>query len=339
VSTGPEPFAERLRRVGGAFQETKIVTTAVTLGLFELLASRPHDAAEAQRAVGAEARRGVEVLLDALVALGYLTKAEGVYDLTEGSRRYLVAGGPESVAHITAHRDLVFRSWARLDELVLHGRQLRDEAKPTLADPVANRSFILGMAEVSRERLDLILQALPLDQVDRLVDLGGGPGHYACAAVTGHGVPQATLVDLPLTVDVAREYIAGQGLSDRVNTVVCDFYRAPTIDLGGLADGVLLSQVLHCEGPAENLALLQRIAGSLRPGGWVAVCENLVDPERTSPVAGAVFAVSMLAGTERGRTYTAAEISAWLARAGLAVRPVVHVAPRTGLVLGFKPQR
>ncbi|MBM4319124.1 MAG: methyltransferase domain-containing protein [Deltaproteobacteria bacterium] len=190
----------------------------------------------------------------------------------------------------------------------------------------------MAMAESSRARVGPVVERLPLAGARRMIDLGGGPGHYACEAVRRWPELEAVVVDLPLTVQVAREYLAGQGLDGRVHTWTCDFYREAHFDLGGPADLVLISQVLHAEGPAENQALLSKVFPHLRPGGWIIVAENLVDSERTSPREGALSAVNMLAGTERGRTYTAEEITGWLRQAGFTPGPVEHIAPRTSLI-------
>ena len=44
--------------------------------------------------------------------------------------------------------------------------------------------------------------------------------------------------------------------------------------------------------------------------------DHVMDPGRTRPRAGALFAVNMLVGTEQGGTYTFDEIKAGLERAG-----------------------
>ena len=49
-----------------------------------------------------------------------------------------------------------------------------------------------------------------------------------------------------------------------------------------------------------------------------------------------MFAVNMLAGTARGRTYTESEIGSWLDEAGFAPAPAEEVAERTWVVLGRK---
>jgi hypothetical protein len=44
----------------------------------------------------------------------------------------------------------------------------------------------------------------------------------------------------------------------------------------------------------------------------------MLDKDRVRPVFGALFSVHMLAYTEGGRTYTAAEYAKWLRRAGFS---------------------
>jgi 2-polyprenyl-3-methyl-5-hydroxy-6-metoxy-1,4-benzoquinol methylase len=330
-----EAFPARLARIGQAFQESKIVLLAVDLGVFERLATGPATATELARDL-TTTERGMEILTDALAATGYLIKRGDRLANTNDVERYLVPGGPDSVAHIMGHRNEMFSSWARLDEIIRQGQTRREEDKPTLSDPKANRNFILGMAEVGLGRVGSVLDRLPLADGQRLVDLGGGPGHFACAAARRFPTLTATVVDLPLTVSVASEYVARQELADRVSTQVCDFYRSEALDLGGVTDGVLISQVLHAEGVSENRALLDKLAAHVRPGGWVAIVENLIDATRTSPVGAAMFAVNMLAGTARGRTYTAAEIAGWLDDAGFAPAPAEQVAERTWVILGRK---
>lgn len=331
-----EPFAARLQRVAQGFQEAKIVMLGCELGLYDRLARSAADTTELARDLGVTAR-GIEILADALVATGYLTKERGRYANRPEVDAWLVRGRPGSLAHTMAHRNLTLRNWAQLDEIIRSGPLRREADKPTLVDPVANRNFILAMAEAGRERVAPLVARLPLATARRMVDLGGGPGHYACEAVRQHPALRATVVDLPLTVAVAREFIASQGLQEQIDTLTCDFFGTPVLDLGGPADVVLVSQVLHAEGPEQNQALLRKLALVLPGGGWVAVSENLVDAERTSPVMGALFAVNMLAGTERGRTYTEAEISGWLRAAGFEPRPVERIAERTSLILARRP--
>lgn len=49
-----------------------------------------------------------------------------------------------------------------------------------------------------------------------------------------------------------------------------------------------------------------------------------------------MFAVNMLTNTQRGRTYTTAEIASWLAEAGFEAEPAQLVDERAALILGRK---
>ena len=329
-------FVDRIRQVTGGFRQAKIVLLGIELEVFERLEEQALSAAElAHRQNLTE--RGTTILLDALVTLGLLTKSGGRYTNCEDTSRYLVRSSPDSIAFILGHYNEMFHSWARLDDIIRHGQDTSERQKATLTDERANRNFILGMAEVSRERLGPLVDHLPLEGARRLVDLGGGPAHYTCEAARRHPALQCVLVDLPLTVKVAREYIARQGLSEQVTTQVCDFYFEDPLDLGGPADVVLISQVLHAEGADQNRALLQKVAPHVRSGGSVVVVEHVVDESRTHPATAALFAVNMLAGTERGSTYTEGEIRGWMVDAGLEPGPGKHIAERTWMIRARKP--
>jgi len=327
---------EDLNRMANGFQQSKVLLLGVEFNVFDHLEHGPKSARELAE-VEQATLRGMEILLDSLAAIGLLTKEGDRYANTSAASRYLCKQSPDSVAHIMGHRNQMFRSWAQLDETIREGKQTPEREKATLTDRKANRNFILGMAEVSKGRIWPVLDRLPLATCKLFVDLGGGPAQYVCAAAERFPDLEALLVDLPLTVEVAQEQIARRGLSDRVRTLVCDFYREKLLEFGAPADVVLISQVLHAEGPEENRDLLARVHGAIRPGGTLGIVENLVDETRTSPVVAAMFSVNMLAGTKRGRTYTAREISSWLEEAGFHPSPAEPVADRAWMIVATKP--
>ena len=139
-----------------------------------------------------------------------------------------------------------------------------------------------------------------------------------------------------------REYVAGSwGCLDSATTdvlttnqsIACIETIDAALDLGEPADVMLISQVLHAEGPDENAALLKKVAPWVKPGGAVVIVENLLDPDRAGPVHATTFAVNMLTGTQRGRTYTADEVCDWLRDAAFEPGEVDEIAPRTQLIL------
>ena len=82
-------------------------------------------------------------------------------------------------------------------------------------------------------------------------------------------------------------------------------------------DLILVSAVIHINSPEENRGLIKKCAESLTPGGQLVILDHIMNDDRTMPAVGAVFALNMLVGTEKGDTYTEQEIKSWMHEAGL----------------------
>lgn len=55
---------------------------------------------------------------------------------------------------------------------------------------------------------------------------------------------------------------------------------------------------------------------SLVPGGKIIIRDFLLNPRKTGPLIGNLFAVNMLINTERGNAYTYQQMKSWLSQAG-----------------------
>ncbi|MFH0981937.1 MAG: methyltransferase, partial [Planctomycetota bacterium] len=95
------------------------------------------------------------------------------------------------------------------------------------------------------------------------------------------------------------------GLRDRVKLVAGDFEMDP---LPAGADLAWVSAIIHQNSRAQNRRLFSAVCAALADGGQLLIRDVLMDDSRTSPVAGALFAIHMLVGTEEGGTYTFDEI-------------------------------
>lgn len=100
----------------------------------------------------------------------------------------------------------------------------------------------------------------------------------------------------------------------------------------GPFDAAYLGSVSHIYGPEENLALIERVAGSLSPGGLIAIRDFL----RGLSKGAALFAVNMLVNTESGNTYSEVEYRGWLGAAGFEVVEVLPI-PHPGHPLHPRP--
>lgn len=303
-----------LRILAAGYQPAKLLLTALEAGVFDALAEGPYTAAEAAQRLALDSR-ATEIALDGLAALEIVEKEGGRYRNGEAAGRYLVGASPDYRGEILRHLHNTWEDWDGLGTTWKTGRPaMRRKTQQLPSSAAGLRSFILGMENLTRELAPDLADRLPLEGCRKALDLGAGPGNYALAFVRRWPGLRAVHFDLPSTSELARELVAGQEGSDRVSFLAGDFLTAP---LGEGYDFVWASQVIHMLGGAEIQTLLGRVGECLAPGGLLAIHDHFVDADRTSPRSAALFAVHMLAATERGRTYSFEEVEGWLREAGL----------------------
>jgi hypothetical protein len=66
------------------------------------------------------------------------------------------------------------------------------------------------------------------------------------------------------------------------------------------------------------------VFAALRPGGRIAIRDIVMEPGRTQPLDGALFAINMLVNTDTGGTFTFEEFAEDLRAAGF-VDPVLRI--------------
>ncbi len=297
---------ETLTALARSFMESRVFLTAAELDLFTLLAERPMSLAEAAAARGADPR-AMEILLDALAALGLLEKGEERWRTNAELAPYLTAHGEKSLIPLALYSLGVWDRWSRLTERVAGSR-------PEPGDRDAwTRSFIGAMHVIAAPQADGLVAAVEPGGARRLLDVGAGPATYTLAFVRAVPGLRATVFDLPAVVEMARERIAAAGLLDRFDFVGGDLRTDP---LPGGHDLAFISAIVHMLGRAENVALLRKVHDALVPGARIVIRDHVMSPDRTAPRAGALFAVNMLLGTEAGGTYTLDDMACWLGEAG-----------------------
>jgi predicted O-methyltransferase YrrM len=310
-----------------AWREGRIVLTAVELDLFSAVGGGA-TAGEVTARLAADPR-GVDCLLHALAALGLLEKRGESFRNGALAARFLCAGSPGDRRGALMHTAALWHRWSALTDCVRTGRP----ASRGPRDERDTAAFIAAMHANSTQRAPALLAALDLAGVRRALDVGGGSGGYAIALARALPQARVEVLDLADVVPLTRRYVREAGVADRVGTRVGDLNAD---DLGAGYDLVLISAICHMNGPAQNADLLRRAARALAPGGRVVVLDHVLEPDRTAPAAGAIFAVNMLVNTEAGGNYTESEYFAWMRDAGLADVTHVRMAGPTGLIVGTK---
>jgi len=307
-----------------------VVQAAQGAGIFARLARRT-GAAELAADLGLDPAMTEKVLI-ACAAMDLVARDGAKWKLTPKAEATLLPGAPLYQGHTIAHAAQVWPVWLDLGAH-LKGKDGWSVFSETAARPGrSHRDFILAMhnmamagraAELAR-RVDLA----PAAASGRLVDVGGGPGTYAMALCQRYPGLQATILDLPETVEIAREVIAQLGMADRVGARPGDW---DTDEFGASNAAVLMSNILH--GPASGAEMkLAKAFRSLGPGGALVVQDFLMDDEKTGPLQPALF--NLMVGA-----FSRKELAERVAAAGftdLRFRPMPEDLGTT-LLLAAKP--
>jgi hypothetical protein len=315
-----------------AFWEARILMTAAELDVFSLLADAPKTSAQVSRELASDPR-ATEALLNALVALGLLVKTEGAFGIKPGFERALSSSAPETVLPVIQHMAQLWNSWGQLTEIVRTG-QVRRSVEALERDEKGVSAFIGAMHTIGLGLAGSVVARLDLSGYRNLIDVGGGSGVYTIAVLRAAPEMRATIFDRPLVINLARQKLAEEGLTDRVALAEGDFY----VDvLPGGHDLALLSAIIHQNGPEQNVELYRKVFDALVPGGAIAIRDFVMSEDHTEPADGASFAINMLVNTPGGSTYSFGDISRDLEAAGFVDAELVYRGEMDSLVTARRP--
>jgi hypothetical protein len=306
---------EQILEMMRAYQIPCLLAAVADLDLFEKLTPVPRTAAEVAAAAGCDLR-AVTILLDALAAVGVIVKQDEQYSISAELSPFLGLAHPQSVLAMLQHQANCLRRWSRLPWTVRSGHPdfPGEFPGPSIRGEEADKaSFIEAMHVVSRHVADPLIQEIHPGQVRCVLDLGGASGSWTLAWLKAEPQSRAIIFDLPHVIPLARARFATSPVADRVDLCAGDFH---TDDLPKGADLAWVSAIIHQNSPAQNRALYHRIAAALDPRGWIYIRDIVMEPSRTEPIAGALFAVNMLSATEHGNSYSLTEIQEDLQSAG-----------------------
>lgn len=294
------------------FRQSRLILTAVELGVFTALKDGPRSSAELSAALGTH-RRATDRLCNALAAVGLLHKEGGRFRNTETAARHLVRGLPGYMGNLE-HSLHLWDYWTRLTEAVRSGT-VADRTRLTARGEEWREAFMAAMHYRALSQAPDDVNLIDFHDATCVLDVGGGTGVYSMAMLKVKRDLRATVFDLPGIVPITRRYVEEAGLASRIDTAGGDYLAD---DLPSGYDIVFLSAIVHSNSYDENQLLLRKCAGALNPGGTVVVQDFIMDEDRVTPPHGALFALNMLVATDGGDTYTETEVRAWMEAAGLA---------------------
>jgi len=319
-----------MNRTLRGFQESRVILTAVELDLFTAVGNGA-TAEEVAARVGGDPR-ATEMLLNALVAMGWLVKNGAIFSNSPSSARYFVTGSADDWRGATMHSVHLWETWSTLTECVRAGTSVTRRELVGRGEDWTT-AFIAAMHRNARARAPLVVEAVGTEGVSRMLDVGGGSGAYSIAFASAKDDLKVDLLDLADVLPITQGHIEDAGLAGRIRTRAGDL-RSDQLGVG--YDLVFVSAICHMLGVDENRDLAKRCFQALARKGRVVIQDFILEPDKTAPKSAALFALNMLVGTPGGSTYNEAEYAAWLTEAGFEDVRHVRLPGPSGLILATR---
>jgi len=319
----------RVMQISSAYWQSKVLHAAVRLDIFTQLGDRKATAAELADECKSD-RRGMEILLVALVSLEILSQSDGEYQNTPLSSTFLVKESPRYQGGIVSMFDSWYGAWGDLHDAVSQGKPV--VGKPHDQGPEALRNYIYGMHYRAMAQGDLLAKEIDFSGRKQLLDVAGGPGTFCIKFCQKNPELSATVLDLPQTLEITTEIVTSFGMEKRIARRVGNYL---TGEFGEGYDAVLLSSMFNQESPEVDTQILAKAFKALEPGGLVLVQDQMLNREKTGPLLSALIGVNQLIHTPGGAAYSEKEVAEWMETVGFQkVKPVVlsETSPFTVLI-------
>lgn len=317
---------DRLTRLAVAYQESRVLLTAVELDLFSHLSLAPM----AANALAAEQNwdaRALAALLDALVVMGLVEKSLDRYCIASANHALLAEADERGVIAALRCAAPSFRAWSGLTEKVLGGAGL-----PSL-DPA--RSIAASSLAADTKLASTIAALLKPEAGNSFLDVGSRSAAYTTAFLARDRSLQATLLVEPAIRDAIEEQLRASEDIDAVRLVAADPSAADWPEEPHLV--FLSGMVNHC-GISAFQRICRRALDVLAPGGRLVIRDHIMSENRLRPRAGVFLELQHLVHGTEGRAYSFSELKATLVQVGFcSVQLLQDGEWMNGIVQAYKP--
>jgi hypothetical protein len=326
-----------------AFWNSKVLLTAVEMGLFTKLGKRRLAGSE----LGAELRlhpRGISDFFDALVAMKFLDRdgngPQAKYFNTPDGALFLDETSPRYIGGIMVMLNArLFKYWHDLPEALRTGKPQNEEKygekgifETLYADQAKLEQFMGAMTGLSRINFEAFAAKFDFSRFKTLCDVGGATGLLCMEVAKKHPHLKCTSFDLPAVEPVARKCIKTAGLADRVRTASGDFFKDPLPK----ADVITMGMILHDWNLEKKKHLIRAAYEALPAGGAFVTIEALIDDARRENVFGLLMSLNMLIEFGEAFDYSGADFRQWCTEAGFKRVEVLHLAGPHSAAIAYK---
>jgi hypothetical protein len=334
----PAPSPEHILQTGLAFWASKTLLSAVEFELFTELARQPESLESLSARLGLHPRAARD-FLDALVALGFLERENGIYSNTPSTDLFLDKRKPSYIGGVLEMANQrLFSHWGKLTTALRTGEQQNETAgsqdafAALYAEPARLKGFLRAMTGISRGANLAIATRFHWDRYTTAADCGTAQGDLIVQVALHNPHISGVGMDLPEVGPIFEEHVAAHGLSSRVRFHPGSFFEQPLPN----TDVILMGHILHDWNLDEKKALIRKAYEALPEGGAFIAYDTIIDDDRSANAFGLLMSLNMLIETMGGFDYTGADCMGWMREAGFRQTRVEHLIGPDSMVIGIK---
>jgi len=319
--------------VMGTMLLSRTVMAGVRFGVFDRLAEKPMTAAALAKEAGCEPQ-ATGLLLDALVACGYLEEENDRYRNAPVSARWLLSKNSPTLTNFVNYNYVQWEWFSHLEEYIEQGKS--QDIHDGLDQPRMWRSYMLGLRDLAALSGEELVAKIRVKAPRHLLDIGGGHAYFSIAMCRRHPSLRATILDLEPAARIGQELVAEAGLDDRIDFrtgSLAETHFGNNYDLG------FLFNILHHLDAETCRATLGRLHAALAPRGTLAVWEPFREEGRKKHKDQLGTLLALFFGVTSGRqTYQFMQVAQWAREAGFksVQRQTLRTAPFAALLVAAK---
>lgn len=324
----PTPSPALFTNTVNVYQRMAAIRAAIELQIFTTISEGIESVQSlAQKCQTSE--RGMRILCDYLVIIGFLTKEAQGYRLTPDTAMFLDRHSKAYMGDAIEFLSSPFLTNG-FNDLAAAVRQggtvVSSEGFLSPENPVWVK-FAKAMSPMTAMPAQLIAQMVNGDSQERMkvLDISASHGLFGIAFAQRNSNAEIYAVDWTPVLEIAKENAQAQGVDDRYHTIPGSAFD---VDYGNDYDLVLLPNFLDHFDMETCEKLLRKIHQSLSVGGKTIVFEFIPNPDRITPPLVAAFALTLLVRTPSGDTYTFTEYERMFNNAGFS-HCQLHSLPST----------
>jgi precorrin-6B methylase 2 len=333
----PQSDPLRVYRYRDGMYGGDLVTTAlVHLDFFTWLGQHPSTKEEICAHFGF-AERPSDVMLTLFVANGFITCVQGQFEASQVAREHLSTGSPWNLSPYYASLKnrpitLDFLEVLKTDKPAGWGGTQKLDWHKAMETDEFSRSFTAAMDCRGHYLAQALAKKAPLNGDERLLDIGGGSGIYACSFAAHFPALSAIVMEQHPVSKITQRCVDERGFTDRVQVVTGDFFKeAWPMD----CEVHLLSNVLHDWGVDEVRTLLKLSYKALPAGGMLIIHDAFINADKTGPLPVAEYSAMLMHSTQ-GKCYAVSEYAALLEEVGFDPGKYYDTAADRGFMTAIK---